>query len=231
MAALVRTSRDRLTRTEPFEVFTRPQRSWPARLLGLTVRLRAEIAVTVAVLTAWAWLRDRFTAWTAPAVVPEPAAAAAEQLRSASLAAGLVLIGLVLVVLAVPITRRYVVRRCFAVMTRHRFRATCIERRIMNFSGNVPLLLWCRPTPVGERLWVLLRAGTDAGDVERNLSHAATACWAGDARAAAHRKVSALVVVDIVRRDPLRGPAHTSPHATRPARRRRLVVLRGGRSA
>lgn len=230
MAALVRTSRDRLTRTEPFEVFTRPQRSWPARLLGLTVRLRAEIAVTVAVLTVWLWLRDRIAAWTAPAVAPEPAAAA-EQLRSASLVAGLVLLGLVLVVLAVPVTRRFVVRRCFAVMTRHRFRATCIERRIMNVSGNVPLLLWCRPTPVGERLWVLLRAGIDAGEVERNLSHAASACWASDARAAAHRKVSALVVVDILRRDPLRGPAHTSPHVTRPVRRRRLVVLRGGRSA
>jgi hypothetical protein len=230
MPAVVRTSRDRLTRTEPFEVFTRPQRSWPARLLGLAIRLRAEITMTIAVLTAWAWLRDRITAWTAPAVAPE-SAAAAEQLRSASLVAGLVLLGLVLVVLAVPMTRRYVVRRCFAVITRHRFRAACIERRVMNFSGNVPLLLWCRPTPVGERLWVLLRAGIDAGDIERNLSHAASACWAGDARAAAHRKVSALVVVDVIRRDPLRGSSHTSPHSTRPARRQRLVVLRGGRSA
>jgi hypothetical protein len=209
MAALVRTSRDRLTRTEPFEVFTRPQRSWPARLLGLAIRLRAEITVTVLALAAWVWLTDRIETW----------------------AAVLVLVGLVLVVAGWPASRRYVVRRCFAVMTRHRFRATCIERRLMNFSGNVPLLLWCRPTPVGERLWVLLRAGIDAGDIERNLSHAASACWAGDARAAAHRTVSALVVVDVIRRDPLRGPAHTSPHSTRPASRRRLVVLRGGRSA
>lgn len=45
MPAVVRTSRDRLTRTEPFQVFTCPQRSWPARLLGLAIRLRAE-AVT-----------------------------------------------------------------------------------------------------------------------------------------------------------------------------------------
>ena len=230
MGAVVRTSRDRLARTEPFEVFTRPQRSGPARLLGLAIRLRAEITVTVAVLVAWLWLHDRIAGWTAPPapVTPEQAA---EHLRAAFLAAGLLLLALALVLLAVPVTRRHVVRRCWAVTSRHRFRATCIERRVMNFSGNVPLLLWSRPTPVGERLWVLLRVGIDTGDIERSLSHLASACWAVDARAAAHRRLSTLVVVDVVRRDPLRGPARTSPHADRPASRRRLALVGGGRSA
>lgn len=230
MAAAARTSRDRLARTEPFELFTRPQRSLLARLLGLAVRLRAEITVTVAVLVAWTWTRDLFAGWTAPAA-PVTSEQTSDHLRAASLGAGLVLLGLAVVLVAVPVTRRYLVRRCWAVASRHRFRATCIERRIMNFSSNVPLLLWCRPTPVGERLWVLLRAGIDAGDIERNLSHIGSACWAVDARAAAHRRLSALVVVDVVRRDPLRGPARTSPHAHRPAAARRMALVGGGRVA
>ncbi len=41
-----RTSTDRNTRSEPFEVFTRPQRSVPARLVGLLIRCRAEITAT-----------------------------------------------------------------------------------------------------------------------------------------------------------------------------------------
>lgn len=209
MGAAIRTSRDRLTRTEPFEVFTRPQRSWPARVLGLAVRLRAEITAAVVALAAWRWLTQLVETW----------------------AAVLIVVSLVLAVTAWPVSRRFVVCRCWAVATRHRFRAACIERRIMNFSGNVPLLLWARPTPVGERVWVVLRAGIDAADVERNLFHIASACWAADARATAHRRVCALVLVDVVRRDPLRGPARTSPHADRPARRRRLVLIGGGRSA
>lgn len=209
MGAAIRTTRDRLTRTEPFEVFTRPQRSWLARVLGLAVRLRAEITTAVLAWAAWRWLTQLVETW----------------------AAVLIVVSLVLAVTAWPVSRRFVVRRCWAVATRHRFRATCIERRIMNFSGNVPLLLWARPIPVGERVWVLLRAGIDADDVERNLSHIASACWAADARSTAHRKVRALVLVDVVRRDPLRGPARTSPHTDRPARRRRLTLVGGDRSA
>lgn len=209
MRAAVRTTRERLERSEPFEVFTRPQRSWPARLLGLTIRLRAEITAAVVALLAWRLLTDWVEVW----------------------AAVLIVVGLVLVVAVWPAPRRYVLRRCWAVVTRHRFRATCIERRVMNFSGNVPVLLWSRPTPVGERVWVLLRAGIDAADIERNLSHVASACWAADARVTAHRKVCALVLVDVVRRDPLRGQARTSPHADRPTRRRRLTLVGGVRSA
>ena len=115
MGAAIRTSRDRLTRTEPFEVFTRPQRSWPARVLGLAIRLRAEITAVVLAWAGWRWLTQLVETW----------------------AAVLIVVALVLAVTAWPVSRRFVVRRCWAVATRHRFRATCIERRIMNFSGNV----------------------------------------------------------------------------------------------
>ncbi len=210
--ALVRNFGERHQRSEPFEILTRPQRSLPARLVGLAIRLRAELFVALVALLAWAWLSDQMPAWLI----------------------GL-LAGLVLLVAGIwPTSRRYVVRRGYAVMTRHRLRAVFVERRIMNYSGNVPVLLWSRPTPVGERVWVLLRAGIDAGDIEHNLSHVASTCWASNARLTAHRKVSALVMLDVVRRDPLTGRPVTSPHGQpmpAPVRLHAVPEFGGGRSA
>lgn len=207
--AAVRTPRERFARTEPFEIFTRPQRSLLARVLGLVIRLRAEITATVVILAAWVWLTDRLPAWGAGLALGVPA----------------------LALMAWPASRRYVVRRGWAVLTRHRLRAVFVERRIMNYSGNVPLLLWSRPSAIGDRVWMLLRAGIDVVDIEQNTTHIASTCWASDARVTPHRKYCALVVVDVVRRDPLTGPAVASPHGAPPAPRRRLRLVGGGRSA
>jgi len=111
---------DRFARSEQFEVFTRPQRSRPARLLGLAIRLRAEISAAVVLLLVWRWLTELMPAW----------------------AAGLVLAGLAGTVAAIPHSRGYVYRRALAVLTRHRLRAVFVERRVMNWSGNLPVLLW-----------------------------------------------------------------------------------------
>jgi hypothetical protein len=46
----------------------------------------------------------------------------------------------------------------------------------MNWTGNVPILLWSRPTPIGERVWLLLRSGVDVVDIEWNLRHIASGC-------------------------------------------------------
>lgn len=183
---------DRFARSEQFEVFTRPQRSWPARLLGLTLRLRAEITTAVALLLAWRWLTEQLPAWSA----------------------GLVLVGLAALVAAVPHSRRFVSRRVLAVLTRHRLRAVFVERRVMNWSGNLPVLLWSRPTAVGERVWVLLRAGINGADIERNLDHVASGCLARDARITVARSMTALVLVDVVRRDPLTAPVPAPRRAT-----------------
>lgn len=211
--AIVRTSHNRLSRSEPFEVFTRPQRSLPARIVGLLIRLRAELVVAALAIAAWVWLTDRMPTWVA----------------------GLVVGALVLAAGCWPMSRRYLLRRVYAVMTRHRLRAVCVERRIMNYSGNVPVQLWARPTAVGERVWLLLRAGIDAGDIQNNLSHIASACWGSDARVNAHRSVSALVVLDVIRRDPLTGAPVSSPHGWPVADRRLNLVppvhAGGGRSA
>jgi len=185
---------DRFARSEQFEVFTRPQRSRPARLLGLAIRLRAEISAAVVLLLVWRWLTELMPAW----------------------AAGLVLAGLAGTVAAIPHSRGYVYRRALAVLTRHRLRAVFVERRVMNWSGNLPVLLWSRPTPVGERVWVLLRAGINGGDIERNLDHVASGCLARDARISVARSMTALVLVDVVRRDPLTAPIPAPRRATDP---------------
>lgn len=212
---LVRGDRDRLSRSEPFEVFTRPQRSLPARLLGLVIRLRAELFVGLVTLVVGLWLVERMPAW----------------------AAGALAVVLALAVAVWTPSRRYVVRRGLAVLTRHRLRAVFVERRVMNHTGNVPVLFWSRPTPVGERVWLLVRAGIDARDIEHNLSHVAAGCFAADARVTTHPRISALVVVDVIRRDPLSGSTVDSPLGTPtplPVSRMRPVTglpTGGGRSA
>jgi hypothetical protein len=189
MSTRVRSTRDRLIRNEPFETFHRPQRSRPARVLGLLIRLRAELFLLAVVLTCWFWLVDRMPAW----------------------AAGMIFGGVALAVLLWPGSRRYVTRRGWAVMTRHRLRTTFVERRVMNYSGNVPLLLWSRPSVVGEQVLVVLRAGIDAHDLELAASFIAVSCLASDVRITPHRRLSAFVLVEVIRRDPLTGPAVVSP--------------------
>jgi hypothetical protein len=141
------------------------------------------------VLTCWFWLVDRMPAW----------------------AAGMIFGGVALAVLLWPGSRRYVTRRGWAVMTRHRLRTTFVERRVMNYSGNVPLLLWSRPSVVGEQVLVVLRAGIDAHDLELAASFIAVSCLASDVRITPHRRLSAFVLVEVIRRDPLTGPAVVSP--------------------
>lgn len=205
-----RSGGDRLARSEPFEIFRRPRRSLPARVFGLVVRLRAELLLLVVAVSVWVWLVHRMPSWTAGIVVGVPA-----------LGVGLWAPG-----------RRFVTRRGLAVLTRHRLRTVFVECRVMNFSGNLPLVFWSRPTAVGERVWVWLRAGIDVRDVELRLSHIAVGCVGVDARVAPHRLTTALVVIDVIRRDPLSGPAVVSPiTSARSARFRPIPAIGGGRRA
>lgn len=171
-------------RTDSFEIVSAPQRSRAGKVAGIVFRLRAEITLAAALLAVWLWLTDRMSAvW-----------------------AGIVL-GIVALVLAgVPHTRRYVCQRALAVETRHRLRAVLVQCRVLNYDGNPPLLLWSRPTQVGERVWVLLRAGHDLGDLDRITGRIATGAHGWSARVGRARKVSSLVVVDVIRRDPLTRP-------------------------
>jgi hypothetical protein len=67
--------------------------------------------------------------------------------------------------------------------------------------------LWVRPTKVGERLFIWVRAGLAAEDFEQHTGELRTACYARDARVTRNSRWSQLVTIDIIRRDPLTAAA------------------------
>ncbi len=114
-----------------------------------------------------------------------------------------ILAGLVLVAIALPWTRRFLVRRAWCVIARHRLQRVFFETRMHTRSGRLSLILWIRPTQVGERAWVWCRAGICAEDLEAHTGEIAAACYAREARVAKSARWAQLVVVNIVRRDTL----------------------------
>ncbi|WP_238018632.1 hypothetical protein KZZ52_49950 [Dactylosporangium sp. AC04546] len=120
---------------------------------------------------------------------------------------------LVLVVLAgcvavVPPARRRVVAWSWCLIVRHRLRL-CFARVLRSADrstpgGSLPLILWARPTPAGERVWVWLRPGLSLAALEGNTPDLAVSCWASEARLVrASSSFAALLRVDLTRRDPL----------------------------
>ncbi len=75
-------------------------------------------------------------------------------------------------------------------------------------TQQLPLVLWTRPTKVGERAWVLCRAGICAEDFEDHTGELRATCFARDARITRNTRWSQLVTIDIIRRDTL-APSHT----------------------
>jgi hypothetical protein len=73
----------------------------------------------------------------------------------------------------------------------------------MTHEGLLPLFMWTRPTPVGERLWLWLRPGLSGRDIDNVTDRIAAACWAASARVKVSPKRAAVVSVDVIRRDPL----------------------------
>ena len=127
--------------------------------------------------------------------------------------------GLLLAVLAVPGSRRFTARRFWCVLGRHRLQRLCYEARLHTRSGRLPLILWTRPTKVGERAHILCRAGICAEDFEAHIGEIRAACYARDARVTRHPRWSQKVTIDVIRRDTLAATHEvTSPLITlRPA--------------
>ncbi len=115
--------------------------------------------------------------------------------------------GLILILTALPWTRRFLVRRAWCVLTRHRIQRTCFETRMHTRSGRLPLVLRVHPTQVGARALIWCRAGICFEDFEAHTGELAAACYAREARIERSKRWAQIVAVHIVRRDTL--AAHT----------------------
>jgi hypothetical protein len=184
----------------------RYQRNNPYLIDDLAVRLhRSTAGVT------WRW-RTELATLTA-ATIATAALAHAVTLTWA----GVIIGAAVSMLLVIPHSRRFVARRCWCVLARHRIQKLCFEARLHTRAGRLPLVLWTRPTKVGERAWVLCRAGICAEDFEDHIDQLRAACFAREARVTRNRRWSHLVTIDIIRRDTLAATHHVpSPlHAHR----------------
>lgn len=119
----------------------------------------------------------------------------------------LLLVAVAVVVAGVPRVRRRVVAWSWCVVVRHRLRlcfAQFVRSASKSQTGTLPLVLWARPTPAGERVWLWLRPGLDLSDLDGKTGKVAVACWASEVRVArASSRYAALLRVDVTRRDPL----------------------------
>jgi hypothetical protein len=111
---------------------------------------------------------------------------------------------------AIAPVRRRVSAVSWCLISRHRIRNCFNEFIITNRTGSLPLILAARPTPAGERLWVFLRPGLSLADIQERADKLAAGCWASAVIAdQASASNSALVRIDIKRRDPLTGIIHS----------------------
>ena len=111
------------------------------------------------------------------------------------------LIGLVLVLAFVPVTRRFISRRFWCVLARHRLQRLCYEARLHTRSGRLPLI--CGPArPRSGNASTSCAAQVSAQDSKPT---SATARRLLCPRRAGHRnrRWSQLVTIDDIRRDTL----------------------------
>ena len=134
--------------------------------------------------------------------------------------------GALLIVAVLPWSRRYLASRAWCVLARHRLQRLCYEARLHTRTGRLPLILWIRPTKVGERAHVLCRAGICAEDFEAHIGEIRAACYAREARVSRNPRWSQLVTVDIIRHDTL-AASKTVPSPLMGARDRQRPALPG----
>jgi hypothetical protein len=112
-----------------------------------------------------------------------------------------VLGGVALVPGVLPHPRRFLLARLWCLITRHRLQQVWWQLRLHNRHGHLPLVLWIRPTGVGERAWILCRAGLCADDFTKATAEMASACAAREVRVTGSRRLAPLVTIDVIRRD------------------------------
>jgi hypothetical protein len=111
---------------------------------------------------------------------------------------------IIAVLVAIRPVRAWLNAVVWCLIARHRVRTCFSEFIITNRTGSLPLILWARPSRVGERVWVWLRPGLCLADIQARLDKIATACWASSATAEpASAANAAYIRIDIKRRDAL----------------------------
>ena len=187
MIAVAKSSSARNHRNNPYvldRAFVRVHHS----AAGTLFRFRTELAAVTAV-TAGGW----------------------ELAKAITLTWAVVIVMVTVAVVAVlPWSRRFVIRRAWCVLSRHRIQKVCYETRMHTRSGRLPLVLRIHPTKVGERALIWCRAGICAADFEAHTGEIAAACYARQARVEGNKRWAQLVQLDIVRRDTL-GAHHVIP--------------------
>lgn len=105
----------------------------------------------------------------------------------------------------VPAIRRRIIAIAWCFIVRHRLRVCFSQFIIANRSGTLPLILWARPTPVGERVWVYLRPGLSLNRLQGRLDEIAVVCHASSVlvELASQNKKAAYLRFDIKRREVL----------------------------
>jgi hypothetical protein len=149
--------------------------------IGVIWRLRAEMTAFTTLASAFAVL-----SW-----------------QLAMIWAAVILSGLLVAIAAVPQSRKFVIRRIWCVISRHRIQRVFFETRMHTRSGRLSLVLRMRPTEVGERAVIWCRAGICFEDFEAHTGEIAAACYAREARVERSKRWAQIVVVNIVRRDTL----------------------------
>ena len=124
-------------------------------------------------------------------------------LSGSFIAAAVVLAVIITAILVVPWSRRFTIRRAWCVISRHRIQRVFWETRMHTRSGRLSLVLWIRPTQVGETALIWCRAGICFEDLEAHTGELASACYAREARVERSKRWAQLVTVHIVRRDTL----------------------------
>jgi hypothetical protein len=166
---------------------------------GVIWRMRTELAMFTAVTASFAALVHVIAFVGAVVVLTTPMA----------------------VIMAVPHSRRFVVRRAWCVLSRHRMQRVFFETRMHTRSGRLSLVLRIHPTEVGERALIWCRAGICFEDFEEHTGEIAAACYAREARVERSKRWAQIVVVHIVRRDTLAAhnviPSGLAPQLPAPA--------------
>ena len=148
---------------------------------GIAWRWRTELALIAATVAGYVRLAAAITAWWALITCA----------------------ALITAVLLMPYSRRFTVQHYWCLVSRHRLQRVCYETRMHTRAGRLPLIVWIRPTRVGERALILCRAGVCADDFDAYKAEIGSACFAREARVIRNKKWSHVVTIDIIRHDPL----------------------------